>query len=1131
MADPINILYLEDSLPDARLVKEMLSETKGRYLVTVIETIGGASEYLNEHVPDIILADMSLPDSQGMDTFRRIHALSRRIPIIVLSGLADEEVALATVQEGAQDYLVKGRFDAELLVRSIRYAIERDRAARALAESETRYRGVSELVPFGTWTASPDGAVTYLSDIFLDMIGMTLDECLPDGWTGRVHPEDAPEMAAAWKRCIQDETPWEYQYRIRDRFGEYRTVLSRGTPVLSYRGQVLSWSGINLDVSERASYIQTLNDSKQQMDTVVNATHVLLAYMDPEFNFIWVNRAYAEADGKDPSFFPGKNHFDLFPYGQNREVFLEVVRTGEPYYAYARAFEYADHPERGVSYWDWTLIPTKNEQGDVTGVLFSLADVTERIRMQDSLKISEEKYRLLVESANSVITVTQDGVIRFVNEQVKEILGYRADELIGKETSVVFGNDFEQKAMERPDAALPPSAYQIRHKNGDNRYVQVIGTLMMWEGRPALLCFVTDITERKRTEAFIQKRGELFEYAVSHSLQELLQKTLDEAGELTGSPIGFYHFVQSDQQTLSLQAWSTRTTREFCTAPGKGMHYGIGKAGVWVDCVRERRPVIHNDYSALAHKKGFPEGHPAVVRELVVPVMRSGQIMAILGVGNKATDYDQKDVQAATYLADVAWEIAERKLADEALRESEARYHSLFANMLDGFAYHRMIYDEEDRPVDYLFLETNDAFERLTGLRDVVGKRITEIIPGIRRDNPEIFETYGRVALTSTPEEFETYVPALDRWFSVSVYSPAKAFFVTVFDNITERKNAQEQINRAHEDLKLALKVSEAGAWDWDIENDRFIWSEEFFQIFGMDPKTTPGFDAWNAAVHPDDRQIAAARIQDAIDTKQDLSSDYRVVLPGGEIRWIRAIGKTFYNRSRPTRMIGLCMDITRQKRADEAIAQSLAEKEALLREIHHRVKNNLQTVSSLLAMAGMSAASREAAALLRDAESRVHAMALIHSQLYGSQRLDRIDVKRNIRELTDRLSSIYSETTRRITHSVEGDDVFLTIHQAIPCALAVNEIVTNAFKYAFEGKKQGAIDVRVGQEASLLSITIADNGIGLPDGFDVESSETLGVRLVKNLIEGQLAGKVGFSSSGGASVTISFAVEPQAEG
>jgi len=162
-----------------------------------------------------------------------------------------------------------------------------------------------------------------------------------------------------------------------------------------------------------------------------------------------------------------------------------------------------------------------------------------------------------------------------------------------------------------------------------------------------------------------------------HSLEELLQKTLDEVGALTNSPIGFYHFIESDQKTISLQAWSTRTLEEFCKAEGKGLHYPISRAGVWVDCVHQRRPVIHNDYSTLSHRKGMPEGHAPVIRELVVPIMRSDRIVAILGIGNKLDNYTEQDVEVVSYLADVAWEITMRKQAEDARRLNESRLETL----------------------------------------------------------------------------------------------------------------------------------------------------------------------------------------------------------------------------------------------------------------------------------------------------------------------------------------------------------------------------------------------------------------------------------------------------------------------
>ncbi len=184
---------------------------------------------------------------------------------------------------------------------------------------------------------------------------------------------------------------------------------------------------------------------------------------------------------------------------------------------------------------------------------------------------------------------------------------------------------------------------------------------------------ILDITERKRAENIIRTRLRLIEFAIDHSLAELLQKTLDEVCALTDSPIGFYHFVDPDQVTLTLQAWSTRTLQEFCTATPKGAHYNIGEAGVWVDCIRQRQPVIHNDYGALPHRKGLPEGHAPVRRELVVPIMRDQKIVAVLGIGNKEQDYTEKDIEFVAYFADVAWEITRRKQAEEMLAEKRIR--------------------------------------------------------------------------------------------------------------------------------------------------------------------------------------------------------------------------------------------------------------------------------------------------------------------------------------------------------------------------------------------------------------------------------------------------------------------------
>jgi len=145
-------------------------------------------------------------------------------------------------------------------------------------------------------------------------------------------------------------------------------------------------------------------------------------------------------------------------------------------------------------------------------------------------------------------------------------------------------------------------------------------------------------------------------------------------------------------------------------------------------------------------------------------------------------------------------DITERKRTEEALRDSDEKYRLLFENMLEGFAYCKMIF-EHDRPQDFTYLDVNSAFEILTGLENVIGRKVTEVIPGIKEAHPELFEIYGRVALTGKPERFEIYFEPLKLWLSISVFSMKKEFFIAVFDNITERKKIEEILqHRAYHD-------------------------------------------------------------------------------------------------------------------------------------------------------------------------------------------------------------------------------------------------------------------------------------------------------------------------------------------
>jgi PAS domain S-box-containing protein len=187
----------------------------------------------------------------------------------------------------------------------------------------------------------------------------------------------------------------------------------------------------------------------------------------------------------------------------------------------------------------------------------------------------------------------------------------------------------------------------------------------------------------------------------------------------------------------------------------------------------------------------------------------------------------------------------ERYRAAEALSASEFRYRSLFENMIEGFAYCRMLF-EDNRPQDFIYLDVNNAFEKLTGLKNVVGRRVTEVIPGIREADPQLLEVYGRVALTGKPERFETYVEALHNWFHIAVYSPEREHFVAVFDVITERKRAEEALIASEVRYRRLFEAAIEGILILDAETGMVVDVNQFLiEKLGFSREAFLGKKVW----------------------------------------------------------------------------------------------------------------------------------------------------------------------------------------------------------------------------------------------------------------------------------------------
>ncbi|MDO8873106.1 MAG: histidine kinase dimerization/phosphoacceptor domain -containing protein [Methanoregula sp.] len=214
-------------------------------------------------------------------------------------------------------------------------------------------------------------------------------------------------------------------------------------------------------------------------------------------------------------------------------------------------------------------------------------------------------------------------------------------------------------------------------------------------------------------------------------------------------------------------------------------------------------------------------------------------------------------------------------------------------------------------------------------------------------------------------------------------------------------------------------------------------------------------------------------------------------------------------------------------KKSHDHLKEMVAEKETLLREIHHRVKNNLQLISGLLDMTRMSSSDESTNSILTDIMLKIQTMAQIHTRLYESKQFGKINITDQCRDQVTALSNIFSHKGHEISCEINPEEVFLPVDQALPCALVLNEILSNAYKHAFKGRKTGKIEISALQVNGQIRIAICDNGVGLPDNFEIGRSNSLGITLIRTIVQHQLKGSLMFKSQNGTKISIEFPVIP----
>ncbi|MEG4577901.1 PAS domain S-box protein [Microcoleus sp. N3A4] len=485
----------------------------------------------------------------------------------------------------------------------------------------------------------------------------------------------------------------------------------------------------------------------------------------------------------------------------------------------------------------------------------------------------------------------------------------------------------------------------------------------------------------------------------------------------------------------------------------------------------------------------------------------------------------KEPLSGAIYNVVVTEDISDRKQAEAALKESEERFRQLAENIESVF----WMVNVQPQEIIYISPGYAKIWGRSCADLYAYGSFFTESIHP--EDRERVIATFTKKIESEEDIEYRIVRPdGKIRWiraraFPIRNQAGQVYRIVGIAEDISERKQAENTIRESEERFRQLAENIQDSFWLMSAEfTDLLYLSPAYENIWGRSHEELYAeplkMMEW---VHPEDKHLleeAMGRVLQGEST----STEYRIFRPDGTMRWVCDRAFSIYDEAgKIYRIAGIGEDISDRKLTEARIQAALREKEVLLKEIHHRVKNNMQVISSLLQLQAQYIEDESTLALFEESQTRIHSMALIHEQLYQSEHLDRIDLPPYVENLVANLYQSFGCGNTAIQFNLKVDPIYLNIETAIPCGLIINELVSNSLKYAFTKNLAGLITIKFSEiNSQQFQLIIQDNGSGFPADFDVEKTETLGLRLVRMLAY-QLEGTIAIDSQCGICYNLNF--------
>ena len=695
-----------------------------------------------------------------------------------------------------------------------------------------------------------------------------------------------------------------------------------------------------------------------------------------------------------------------------------------------------------------------DEEGKPSGAMVVGHDVTERKLVEEALKESEERFLKAFQSNPAALSISRlnDGLFVDVNDSFLRLFGHERNEIIGIKSSEIkmYQNPEDRNAMVQllqKEGKITNLEMNACNKKGDPLITLVSAETINFKGQEHILFSTIDITERKKAEETLRESKEQLS-AIFNGVSETLMLLDIEGNIITANHIATNRLDQRGNIT-------GKNIYDIIPA-----HFQEQRKKQILALIQSKKPI-----------KFLDKLNDSFLELTFYPILDPhGNVVQFISAALDITEY---------------------KRAEEKLRASERNLSDIYASMSEGLALHEIIYDGAGMAVDYIITEVNPAYEKITGLErnEVIGKKASVLYGA---DGAPYLDIYSMVESSGKPAHFETYFSGMNKHFSISVFTPGKGKFATVFQDITERKKIENALNEANEKLNIALENGNIGVWEWNLKTNEVIWDERMEKMFGLQPGTfDKTFKAFTDLLNEEDIAHFQKAINNALGNNLPLETIYR----------INSDSKTKYistkalvnkdNEGRPTSFTGVCFDVTAMREGTEQLVLKLNEEllrsnkelESFAYVASHDLQEPLRMVSSftqLLAQRYKNQLDQTAQDYIQFAVDGASRMYDLLNSLLKYSRINtrgKDFTKVNMQDTLDLVQRNLSMAIAEKNATVIWDELPKVFADESQMIQLIQNLVGNAVKFSREGS---SIQISYSLKNDFYVFSVKDEGIGI---------------------------------------------------